>query len=375
MALVGGFAGKVNSAQNYVKNPFKDNVDKPFDGPDFTDGFVIEELDAQANQIEKIVLVGNMLPKDKLKYGGSQRIKKEFYSGYSEPTMQVFGPEETDLTINGKFKDKKYSKPEMKGVALEVAQKVDEMRLRGNIVRITLGEFQRYAIILRTDFDMMRITDVDYSITFSIIGFSFPENAIFIQKNKEFPFASNGALIDQAAAFEKSRSLIPKTVPRSIADEINGLISDVASAVKVVTDFVDTVISTVDDVRSSVERAKGLVKYAQNKIRSYQRTVGSFNAFDSAQALTGRYENAKFYSSSASSSVALSKTLQQLKRQLAGLSDGLPLGRHLVRQDDTLQKIAIKFYGTADNWKKIYDFNGLTSTQLEIGRLINIPRL
>jgi LysM repeat protein len=375
MALVGGFAGKVNSAQNYVKNPFKDNVDKPFDGPDFTDGFVINEILSDGSEGDSVVLVGNMLPKDKLKYGGSQRIKKEFYSGYSEPTMQVFGPEETDLTINGKFKDKKYSKPEMKGVALEIAQQIDAIRIRGSIVRIRLGEFERFAIILRTDFDMIRITDVDYSITFSIIGFNAPKNAIFIQKNKEFPFAINKDLIAQAAAFESERSSIPATVPRSIAETINGLISDVSSAVKVVTDFVDTVISTVDDVRSSVERAKGLVKYAQNKIRSYQRTVGSFNAFDSAQALTGRYENAKFYSSSASSSVALSKTLQQLKRQLAGLSDGLPLGRHLVRQDDTLQKIAIKFYGTADNWKKIYDFNGLTSTQLVNGRLLNIPRL
>jgi len=67
--------------------------------------------------------------------------------------------------------------------------------------------------------------------------------------------------------------------------------------------------------------------------------------------------------------------LQRLKERLSQLSQSLPLGRHLVVTGDTLQKIAIKFYGSADNWKRIYDYNSLTTTDLVVGRLLEIPRI
>jgi hypothetical protein len=374
MSLVQSFNSNLNSATAKVKSPFSSNVQNPLDGPDFPEGMLIEEILSNGQTGERVRLVGNMLPKEKLKYGGSLRMKKEFYSGYSEPSVQVFGPEESDVTINGKFKDKRYNR-ELKGASLEISQLVDAMRIRGNVVRVVLGEWERYALISKTDFELFKISDIDYSITFSIIGFNAPKNAVFLQRNKVYPFAINKELIDAAIGFQDTYSSIPDSVPRSIADLLEGAISSVASAFAAVTGFIDSIVTTVQDIGKAIERAKGMIKYAQTKILAYKKMVGGFKPFDSTQALTGQYNNAKFYSKSLSAAGGLLALLARLRAQLSSFTGNLPLGRHLVREGDTLQKISVKFFGTSDNWKKIYDFNGLSSTELATGRLLDIPRI
>jgi tetrahydromethanopterin S-methyltransferase subunit B len=375
MALVGAVKGELNKATNLIRNPLERNVVPVLDSDDFKDGLVIEEILPDGKKGDKVIMIGNLMPHIPLKYGGSQRLKKEFYSGYSEPTMQVFGPEEDDITINGEFKDKRYQDKTLKGVALEIQQQIDAIRIRGNIVRFRIGEMERYAIISKTDFELNRTTKIKYAITFSVIGFNKPKNAKFLQKNKEYPFAINNKLIAQATAFQSSYSSIPKSVPISIGDAIRNMISDVASLVASVTGFIDQIVASVEDIRKSIERAKGLVKHVQNKIRAYKRLVGGFNPFNTAQSLTGRYENAKFYSGIGSALSSITALLNSIRNKFSSLAGNLPLARHLTKEGDSLQKIAIKFYGSADNWKNIYDYNNLVSTQLETGRLLEIPRL
>jgi hypothetical protein len=375
MSLVGAVSGQLNKATNLITSGLTSNLEPVLEPDDFRDGLLIQEILSSGDEGQKVVLIGNMMPHIPLKFGGSQRIKKEFYSGYSEPTMQVFGPEEDDITINGELKDKRYKDKSLKGVATEMQQLLDEIRIRGNVVRFKLGEMERYGILHKTSFEMDRLTKVKYSITFSIIGFTAPKNAIFLETTREFPFGTNKDLIAKATEFQTTYSNIPKSVPLSIGDQLRRLISDVATVMASITDFVDSIVRTVEDIRKSIERAKGMIKFAQNKLRSYKRMVGSFQPFNSNQTLTGRYESAKFYSGMGSALSFLSQLLNKLRKQLGSISNTLPLGRHFTKDGDNLQKISVKFYGTADHWKKIYDYNNLASTQLEIGRLLEIPRL
>ena len=375
MSLLNGFQGEVNSLLNKIKNPFEKQVSVDFNAPDFPDGFKITEILPSGSNGEKIVLAGNWMPKIPFTFGGSQRIKKEFYSGYSEPSVQVFGPEETDITINGLFKDKKFTNPALRNISTEIQQQVDAMRIRGNIVRLQLGEFERYAIIKDTKFEMERLSRVGYSITFLIIGFNAPKNAIFLQRKKEVPFGINKELIDLATKFNLTASSIPDSVPQSVADIINGLVNDVAEVIASVTNFIDQVFSTVQDIKTAVNRIKGLIKYAQQKLRSYKRQVGALLSFDPTVSITGRYETGRYSSSGIAAASGLTSLLERLRAQFATIINDLPLARNLVKQGDTLQKISIKFYGNANDWKKIYDYNNLTSTDLIPGVMLEIPRL
>lgn len=374
MSLVNGFQGQINSAKNFIKNPFSSLVTVPLDGNDFPEGFFIQELLSNGQQGETIRLSGNMMPKIPFTFGGSQRIKKEFYPGYSEPVVQVLGSEEDDITINGEFKDKGYSR-DLKGVSSDIQQLIDAIRIRGNIVRISMGEFERYALILRTKFDMEKLSKIPYSITFSIIGFNAPTNARFLQKTREVPLNINRELIAQAEFFNEHNSNIPSTVPFSIADQINRLTADIAGVMATITDFVDNILNAVKDIQKSITRAKGLIKYAQNKLKNYKETIGSFQPFNDSQALTGKYTNAKFYAAGIAAASSLTAILQRLKAQIAAITPTVPLARHLVVDGENLQKISVKFYGTADNWKKIYEYNNLSSTELATGAVLEIPRL
>ena len=375
MALTGGFTGNFNSASNFVRNPFSSSVRPSQDGPDFPEGMLIEELLSDGTIGESIRLVGNLMPKDKFPFGGTQRVKKEYYAGFPEPSMQVLGPEESDVTINGEFKDKRYSDAALKGAALEISNLLDGIRFRGNLVRVVLGEWQRYAIITTSKFDLRLVTKIEYSLTFSIIGSEFPSNAIFIQGNKEYPFAVNKELIEAALAFQAANDNIPDSVPLSIADAINGAVSDVMNVVASVTNFVDSISNTVEEIRNSANRVKGIIKYAQNKVRNYKNLVGGFNAFNTEQALTKRYDNAAYYSRIMSQSTTLVALLQKLRNQFANLANDLPQARHLVKEGETLQNLSLKYYGTAENWKRIYDFNNMNTTVLTAGTLLNIPRV
>lgn len=375
MSVLNSFQGKVNDAKNFIRNPFSSDVDTPFTENDFPDGFLIQEILDNGEIGDEIRLYGNMMPKIPFTFGGGQRVKKDYYSGYSEPVVQVLGSEEDDVTINGRFKDKRYKDPALKGVSSDIQQLIDGIRLRGNLVRIALGEFERYCILSKTKFDMNRLSEIDYSITFLVIGFNAPTNARYLEQTREVPFAINKELIAQAQAFQESSSAIPDSVPRSIADKINELTSTVAGAVSTVTGFVDQIQTTVNDIQKSVTRVKGLIKYTQGKLREYKRTLGAFKPFNDTQSLTGRYESSKFYSAQISGAASLTALLESLRSQINQIAPTLPLGRHLVVSGDNLQKISVKFYGKADNWKKIYDYNRLTSTELVVGSILEIPRV
>jgi LysM repeat protein len=353
----------ISSAQDSIRNPFSAEVGTSFRKPDFVEGFVIKEIINGEEKGEVITLSGNRLPFQPFVFGGGQRVKKDYYSGHSKTN----GKSPEALSLKEKRLVNKLS------ASTELQQQIDALRIRGNIVRISLGEWIRYAVISKVKFSMKNIADVSYDITFSIIGFNPPKNAKFIIGPREVPFAINKDLIAMSKTF--GQTSIPKSVPRSIADILNDAISTVSGVLATVTGFVDSIVSTVQDIQKSVQRALGLIKYAQGKLNSYKKLVGAFKPFDPSQALTGRYENAKFYAGTLSLSASLTALLEKLKSRLKALVDSKPLSRHLVISGDNLQKVAVKYYGSADNWKKIYDFNNLSSTALTIGSTLEIPRL
>lgn len=372
----------IGSITNKIRNPLSSKVDVPFNGPDFIDGFWIEELEGPK---KKVTLVGNQMPFAPFKFGGKQRIKKDFYPGNSEPSTQILGPEESDQTIRGVLKDIKYPQanpfasppvPDLKGASLELQELLDSIRIRGNLCRFKLGEWQRYGFIEETEFDLRTISRIAYQIKLSIVGFNAPTNAKFLEKSREVPFAINESLIAAAADFQKNATLFPDSVPRSILDKLTEAIGAVASALAVLTDFVDAVLSTVKDIQKGIERAKGLIKHAINKLKEYKRTLGALfsNPFNTSSSLTGVYANSSYFSSQTASSQTLSASLVAFRAQFNNIIPSLPIGRHLIKQGDTLQSIAVKFYDDSASWKKIMDFNNLTDSVLTNG-LLEIPRL
>lgn len=386
---------------------------------DFKQGFeIIEVINGKITDFskrERVLFTGDAMPHQPFNYGGTQKIIKDYYPGRSEPTIQVLGPRENNITIKGRFKSKKLKNPQkvtpavtlgpfqtkppaeisgpppggvddLRPYAQELQELVTAMRIRGNLVRITMGEFQRFGFIEEAKFDMKTIADIDYEITFAIIGVNPPSDCKVLKGVKSVPTKINKELINEANKQFEEALVLPEAFPRSFGDQLRDAIDTVASAVNLVTDFVDTILDEVDDIKSAVKRAEGLVKHARNTIRSQGERIGLLSplgGFDPGNpstysaGISDAYRTANHIQETLSGFYSLTALLANITSQLSDFIKTEPLARHRIITGDNLQRIATTYYNDSSQWELIFDHNNLDSTDLtaRVGEILEIPRL
>lgn len=420
-------ANMLTATLDEFASPFKSIFATPakYNGPDFV-AFFIEELPYQGEG-KQIVLQGKSMPHQPFITGGKQRLIKEYYPGNAEPAVQVLGGEEDNITIKGRFYAKHYrgtatiTPEEMRTVPTVLRDEIDGVRKRGNLVKITLGEWERWGWIEHCKFNMKTLADVEYEIEFFIIG-DKPPSKCKMTADSSFQVVELGVdLMSAALAFEANALEVPADFPGTIFDAINNLIGAVATANSVLVKFVEQVIKTGENAQKSANKALGLIKYTTAKIASFKKAIGFLSIyaagiegeFNAAISETKKVSHAKYilgvqkstskaplvisdamlaaatskapaYSTVASTqqkalaktgSVTMESTLKKMQKQFEAIAFTIPIGRHLVKQGDTLQGISYKFYKVSDHWKAIYDHNKLTSTELTTGAILEIPRL
>lgn len=353
---------------------------------DFVGGFVITEIvDGKEDVDGAVRLDGPFTPHRPFRFGGEQKLVKNYYAGSKEPTVQVLGPRESDTTITGRLKSKRFKDERLRTAARAYQELLDNMRLRGNLVKITWGdEWTRYAFVEKVEFELETLAEINYSVQFSVVGFDKPTNCKFVDdgaSNIEKPNQDLKNLIDQALA---DITNIPTSMPQSLADQIAGWISDVAGVMATVTGFVDGILADPNNLLRSANRALGLIKYARAYVSSRARLLGNISLAisnlgssfsDEAQKTAATVKNIDAIYRNKQTFVTFQQYLVALQAQFAALARTVPLMRHLVVDGDNLQRLAIKYYNNADLWKKIYDHNKLRTTDLEVGKVLEIPRL
>lgn len=370
-------AKEVTQAREFLQAKLGISSNSTVPTADFKTGLEILEY-INGKPAEKITLAGNLMPVVPFSYGGNLRKTKTYYAGNAEPSVQILGTEEKDVKIKGMFKDKRYQDPTFRGVAYEISKRIDALRLRGNLVRISLGEhWVRYGYLDESHFDLETLARISYELTFTIVSFTEPTKTYIVGDAKKVPVEINQELIAAAEAFQATYSSIPSEIPTSLSTELNGIVSDVASVIGKVTSYIDDVLSTVEDVQQALNKAKSLVQYAIDKVQQYRRRIGNIvmSAENFGNPIPTRYANATFLYGMSHETTSLSAYLAQLKERLAALTATLPLARHLVQDGDTLHTLAAKYYNDAKLWELIYKHNNLSSSILTAGTVLEIPRL
>lgn len=390
----------IDSAVAKIKDPFSRYFRTPLDMKgalernDFREGFLITPYNRDGNALNNdiIRMKGDMMPVVPFVHGGTQKLVTDYYPGNSEPTVQVLGPQESDITINGRFKAKHFSDKivgeerdpglteMLRQVPTEISKQIEAIRLNGFLVHIQMGDFSRWGFIKESSFEIHTLADIYYKITFFIVGFNKPRDYIIVSKTGQVPFDINKQLIAYAASFQDNFGNVPPSMPKSLADQIKENIAAVAQAINLVTGFVDNVLNEVDSVKDAVQRAQGLIKNARNQITTLHRRIGSIASFGGVSTFGGggiaaSYKNSSHMANTLAGSFTLMGFLAALSLQLKQFSDKIPLSRYRVQANDTLQQIAIKFFHDASKWEAIYDHNKLTSTTLVTGAILEIPRI
>lgn len=353
-------------------------------GPDFPEGFkIIEYIDGKPSDDSTITLAGPFMPFQPLTFGGKQQISKEYYAGNPEPTTQILGSRENDITIKGRLKLKNIGDESLREAAIEYQKAIDAMRIRGNLVRIKLRDWFRYGFIEEASFDLKQKTDIDYSITFSIVGQTEPKNSMFLSGADENPSNPNRQLISQAATLLAASQNYPTSMPQTISDLLNSYISDVADGINLVTGFVDGILDDAEKLNASANRALGLIKNVRATISSTNRRIGQIsmaaaslgaNFATEAQKTAATISNANHIHKVQTNNINLLFLLIDLQAKFRNMVQAVPYRRHLTRQGDTLQKISMLYYNTADRWIEILTHNKLSTTNLTNGQILEIPR-
>lgn len=347
---------------------------------DYAEGFIFGEVQASGivSDTFRIRLNGTNMPHQPFQYGGKVRQVKEFYAGNKEANIQIIGDEEKDLTVNGRFHTKKLRNQELYGSPKALCELIDTLRRRGNLLKITLGEWTRYGFLSETDWKEKGMGDIEYSISFVIASTTLPEDFYKLTTTKERPTAFNSQLISDLADFQQEylERADDTSYDQSLSDKLNGYISDVATVVSAATSFVGTVLSTIEATEASISRAIGLIKFARASLSKFKRRAGLLNI-----ATLISSSHSKRYLTVASTAKALNKAnsmqdmLAKIQAQLESIRKTVPKARHLVKNGDTLQKISMKYFNSVDNANKIYSHNKLTSTVLTVGTVLEIPNV
>lgn len=370
---------------------------------DFKNGLQLIEIeDGVELENEQVILRGSDMPFMPFTFGGTQKLVKDYYPGNTEPTVQVLGPRENNITIKGRLKAKTINttqsqdKESFRNYPQEMQQLIEAMRIRGNLIRMVMGEFQRYGFIEEAVFPMKTLADIDYEITFSIIGFNAPRNCKIIAVTKQVPFDINKDLINEVQAFQTSATdRLPTiedltstndpfepTLRPSIAQQINDLTNEVAERINLVTDYVDSILTNIDEIRLSIDRAEGLIRNARITVTRYINRIGSFDIFgdrvlEDPNGIAPAYKNAAYLSTNISEANRLSALLERLREQLSTTFATVPIARHRIITGDNLQKLAVRYYQNVDHWEDIYDHNRLETTDLStlVGEILEIPEV
>jgi nucleoid-associated protein YgaU len=381
--LTGG--DSVKNAGGFLGLGANKGVAAPKDYPDdFPEGLVLVEIvDGKEKTSDQVQLVGRFSPHQPFEFGGSQALSKEYYPGNSEPTVQVLGSREQNVPIKGRLKSNKFKNEDLREAAVEYQELIDAMRLRGNLVKATLGEWRRYGFIESVTFRMNTRQDIEYEIDFFVVGFN-PPTLDKTTKGDGSVTAPNKEIIAAAAQALINAQNFPSEMPLSVADRLNNLVSDVAEKINLVTNFVEGIQNDVNSVVASANRAIGLIKNARAFISRTTRNVGSIA--QNVSGLAGSFANEAEKTANTLRNVShlhkihrdyssLALLLATLQARFAGLATTVPMVRHLVRQGDSLQTLAQKYYGNAELWQRIYTHNRLTTTTLVVGSVLEIPKL
>lgn len=375
-----------------IKNPFQQKVLPTGEMPaDFPLGFCIVEFVDGVAQTPILQLVGNMMPFQPFPWGGEQKLSVEYYPGNREPSVHVMGYRDKALVIKGRFKDKRFRSPAYYGAAYQFSQLYEELIQRGNLLKFGMngsaGSWIRYGFLEKADFEMQKLSWINYEFTFTVVSDKQPVNNYFAQREKSAPTAINANLIAAATNLQQNALLVPTSMPQSLAGLINGYISTAATSINVVTGFVDDVISTAKDLQASADRALGLIKNARTFVATTQLSlcklgIGGFAGLSSSSVVTNpsknfsdSYTNIQFISEIIAALADVLTTLSLLQAKFENVSQTIPIARYRVISGDSLQKIAVRYYGNAANWEDIYKHNKLQTTVITVGQALEIPKL
>jgi hypothetical protein len=367
--------------------------------PESVDGsvpaFVIEEVTGEQRVVR---LTSRALPYRPFTLKGMQSHDKTKYPASPIQSLQVLGPDEGSTTIKGQWKDRFIMQagynvaapgldtsfaPSIAGVpatvdntpvanVLALVSLVDDMRRKGQLVKVTWMEISRFGLIASFSQSWNTVNDVEWEIEFEWVS------------QAEDPLAARVALpsADATALPGDAQHSFVQTVA-AVAKSIVSIAQDAADAIETVEDTVQrtitqiqsTVQNGVDGLLAPVDAARNLAAMTQTLVSSYSETMDYVVSRTQEELSFGEFlsQSARALASRRTCRAARDQAANAQRAMLVQIDPDL-IGIVRARANDDLRRVAEAFYGDANAWRMLLTYNHLESSRLAAGDIVLIPK-
>lgn len=395
--------------------------------------FMIAET---TGQLRWIILRDRALPYQPLEFSGKMRVETSYYAGNPIATQQPLGSEEGKTTVHGTWKDRFVASGNAVGGAApaqieghpfrsiaDLVEAVDDFRRQGQQLEVSWGHIVRVGMIVDFTQKWLRLTDVEWSITFewasqgegvppaAPVRPSLPDAAAQVRGDVQDlteagsvfafglavtptfppnPFATPSQTI--ADVFNAVSDIL--ATPADFQEEVVGHIQNLYSAVDAFAELATQAAAIPGGVVSAFQRAAALGSYILNACRDIEAEIDArpsiyfFNVALPPPALPGagalpiasvssgqmlRAEvNARKLRKRARD--ARLRTAELRSQMAAAASPSEMLAVFVARTAQDLRQVATTFYGSQTPWRDLAIFNALPTSKLVAGQLVYVPK-
>jgi len=343
--------------------------------------FSIVELTGQLREVE---LLGRALPYQRVAFGGSTNHRLTFYPGNPSGTMQVLASTLEPTVIQGTWKDR-FLPGQVEAVGFEglspgdtataerVVQAFEALRRSGQRLRVQWYSVVREGILSRFTPSWIRPQDVEWEAEFVWFqeALSAPRAAEEVAEPKPALRSSMDAN-DEAVRSTRGRAALPayraalsaalRSERVQLAQVFSGLNAITLTAPGAsITEPVNLVASSASTIRSEVEGAAVLLSDLPYTEAITSDSVLGVLSIESWRRTVARTQD-----------VLAAEATRVARRELE--RDVAPRGQTVVVPGDaTLRGLALRYYGSSDDWQRIADANGLVDSLVLAGTTVYIP--
>jgi hypothetical protein len=293
-------------------------------------------------------------------------------AGADVPVEQVLSAQWEPFNVDGEWNDKWAGQ----GFAMSMVREFSQMVGRTQLARFQIDEHSLIGLITDLQTTYYTRDRIGYSFTFSphaneLVG-SFQQSA-----NKVPPQPINQRVDTAVDALDSliTASDLADSLPVKNFDiqDSKVQLAEVSSAVDA-TKAAALGGSSLDPDRSllalagTFHRVSGAAQEMMFAVADKRSDVTI--AFDDAISIL-RFD--EWRTATMRSAVVAIGTSQDAQVDLRAKASRNPRAIHRVKAGETLERISLRYYGTADNWRAIYDANNLDSIILDGAEVLVIP--
>lgn len=377
--------------------------------------FSIREVTGYKREIQ---LTGWCLPFRPAKDSTKQRMKVEYYPGATEAVVQVFGPDHTDMTIQGAFITRymqaedsflyhegtnfNVTKGGTEPTRVDSAERAKELMTdlckggqevvvtwgdlpfgttaRGFIRGVSFNEHNPQRIEWEVEF--VWVSDKEYAITPSIPT-PDPDPQSLYDKVNDFLNTVQEAVNDLGDAYNEYVVQNIRKINTTL-EKVNGLVSSAYTLLGKPGQFARDVMVTAQNVKQDIVDTQAAIlgfmsQYTTLKDEWNELATGmSFMPWastgdrpsDSADEQTSATKSAIEISQAAKDAAWEADVIAKAARKMV---EPNIIDIYTAKTGDTLRRVSQAYYGTPSKWQDLADYNGISNDRLDPGDVVIIP--